>query len=113
VGVPELTAEAVMQLELAGVRLVDVREQDEYRGELGHIAGSQLVPLSTVQSAARTWSKQQPIVLICRSGGRSGRAALQLAAAGFERVASLRGGMSNWNARQLPIQSGYIETRQG
>jgi glyoxylase-like metal-dependent hydrolase (beta-lactamase superfamily II)/rhodanese-related sulfurtransferase len=113
VGVPELTAEAVMQLELADIRLVDVREQDEYRGELGHIAGSQLVPLSTLQSAARTWSKQQPIVLICRSGGRSGRAALQLAAAGFERVASLQGGMSNWNARQLPVQRGYIETRQG
>jgi rhodanese-related sulfurtransferase len=58
-------------------------------------------------------SKDRPIVLICRSGGRSGKAAMQLAAAGFRRVASLQGGMLKWNAEQLPVERGYIETRQG
>jgi glyoxylase-like metal-dependent hydrolase (beta-lactamase superfamily II)/rhodanese-related sulfurtransferase len=114
VGVPEITGEALeLLLQGADVSLVDVREQDEYRGELGHIPGSILVPLSTLGTAAQAWPKQRAVVLICRSGGRSGKAALQLAAAGFKRVASLRGGMLNWHASKLPIERGYIETRQG
>lgn len=113
VGVPEVKADYVKQLKGSDVLLVDVREQDEYRGELGHVAGSVLVPLSTVTVAARQWEKNRPIVLICRSGGRSGKAALQLAQNGFTHVASLRGGMINWNEQKLPVERGYIENRQG
>ncbi|MEY4512609.1 MAG: hypothetical protein RLZZ450_4731 [Pseudomonadota bacterium] len=113
VGVPELTAQAVERLGSSGALLVDVREQDEYRGELGHLRGSVLVPLSTLQAAARSWPTDRPIVAICRSGGRSGKAALQLAAAGFKRVASLQGGMLEWNAHKGPVERGYIEARQG
>lgn len=113
VGVPEITAEDLTRIKPTDALFVDVREQDEYRGELGHIAGSVLVPLSTVGAASNAWPQDRPIVLICRSGGRSGKAALQLAAAGFKRVASLRGGMLRWNAQALPVERGYIENRQG
>jgi sulfur dioxygenase len=113
VGVPEITADALKQLQASDALLVDVREQDEYRGELGHIPGSILVPLSTLETAANAWPKDRSVVLICRSGGRSGKAALQLAAAGFKRVASLHGGMLDWNARRLAVERGYLETRQG
>jgi glyoxylase-like metal-dependent hydrolase (beta-lactamase superfamily II)/rhodanese-related sulfurtransferase len=113
VNVPEVTTQTVEHLDLAHVSLVDVREPDEYRGELGHISGTELVPLGTLLAAARSWDKQRPIVIICRSGGRSGKASLQLSAAGFERVASLRGGMLQWSAQKLPVERGYIETRQG
>lgn len=112
-GVPELTFEAVQPAADSGARLVDVRESDEYRGELGHIPGAQLVPLSTLGAASRSWQQEQPVLLVCRSGARSGKAALQLAAAGFKRVASLQGGMLQWNAQKQPIQRGYIENRQG
>ena len=111
-GVPEVTADYLRERD-PGLRLVDVREQDEYRGELGHIPGSTLVPLSTLGVAAREWPLDEAVVLICRSGGRSGKAALQLAQAGFSRVASLRGGMRSWKAQGLPVQRGYIENRQG
>ena len=113
VGVPELSAETLSKKPPPDALLVDVREQDEYRGELGHLRGSLLVPLGTLSTAARQWPKDRPIVTICRSGGRSGKAALQLAAAGFKRVASLRGGLMHWNEQQLPIEPGYIENRQG
>jgi len=115
VGVPEVTADFVAQQldKPTQTLLVDVREQDEYRGELGHIPGSVLVPLSTVTTAAHQWPKDRPMVLICRSGGRSGKAALQLAAEGFQRVVSLRGGMLNWTAQSLPVAAGYIDARQG
>lgn len=112
VGVPELSAEYLEQ-HAPELLVIDVREQDEYRGELGHIRGSQLVPLSTLSVASRHWPTDSFVITVCRSGGRSGKAALQLARAGFSRVASLRGGMIQWNAQQLPIERGYIQNRQG
>lgn len=85
------------------VRIVDVREKDEFVGPLGHIAGADLVPLGTLEQVAQAWDPQQPIVLVCRSGGRSGKAALALEAKGFKRVASMRGGMMLWNEQRLPV----------
>lgn len=100
--VPEVTCEWLAANPGVG-RLVDVREADEFNNALGHVAGSGLVPLSTVEAASRSWDREAPVVLICRSGGRSAKAALALQARGFSRVASLRGGMLAWNAMRLPV----------
>lgn len=86
------------------VRLIDVREPHEYTGELGHIAGAELVPLATVASQAHAWDKNAEIILICRSGARSGRAAEALVAAGFRRVMNMAGGMLAYNAAHLPVE---------
>ncbi len=85
-------------------RLVDVREPHEWTGELGHIAGAQLVPLATVTTVARAWHHDDEIVLVCRSGGRSAQAARQLVARGFKRVINQRGGMIAHTAVGLPIE---------
>ncbi len=89
---------------LGAFDLVDVREPSEYTAELGHVAGARLVPLATVTEAMRSWDRSKPILVICRSGGRSGRAAGALVAAGFTEVYNLTGGMLAWNARSLPVQ---------
>lgn len=86
------------------IAMVDVREPHEYSGELGHIAGSRLVPLASVLDAAHDWPRDEELVIICRSGNRSGRAAQALAAAGFTRVMNLVGGMLAWNAAGLPVE---------
>lgn len=86
-----------------GVRIVDVREPHEYSGELGHIAAAELVPLGTVESAAKAWDKDQELVLVCRSGARSGRAASMLSSVGFARVMNMTGGMLAWNEARLPV----------
>lgn len=86
------------------VTLVDVREPHEFTGELGHVPGSRLVPLATVLDASRDWPREHEMVIICRSGNRSGRAAQALAAAGFTNVMNLTGGMLAWNAAGLPIE---------
>ena len=103
-GVPEVTC-AWLAANPDAARLVDVREPAEFTGELGHVPGSELVPLGTVESAAASWDRDAPLAIICRSGGRSGKAALALAAKGFRRVASLRGGMLAWNALRLPTDA--------
>ena len=86
------------------IACIDVREPHEFTGELGHIAGSRLVPLASVLDAARDWPRDEELVIVCRSGNRSGRAAQALAAAGFTRVMNLVGGMLAWNAAGLPIE---------
>lgn len=86
------------------VRLVDVREPAEYTGELGHAPGSELVPLATLESASETWDREQEIVMICRSGARSGRAAAQLTAMGFRHVMNMTGGMIRWNEEKLAVE---------
>lgn len=100
--VPEVTIEWVAA-HPAAARLVDVREPDELVGPLGHIDEVELVPLDRVEQAAAEWDKDAPVVLVCRSGGRSGKAALQLAGLGFREVASMRGGMMRWNEARLPV----------
>jgi rhodanese-related sulfurtransferase len=86
------------------VRLVDVREPSEFSDVLGHIAGAELVPLATVEGATERWARDAELVLVCRSGGRSARAAAQLARKGFTRVMNMRGGMIAWNAAGLPVE---------
>ena len=88
----------------ARFRIIDVREPAEFTGELGHVAGAELVPLATVESAARGWDKEQEIVMVCRSGARSGRAAALLASMGFRHVMNMTGGMLAWNEARLPVE---------
>lgn len=87
---------------LSKVRLVDVREPHEFAG--GHIDGAELVPLGTVVQAAAEWDRAQPILLICRSGNRSGRAAAELQRLGFQKLYNLTGGMMAWTGSGLPIR---------
>ena len=104
---------AVLQLNPADVKnkvgtdsiIIDVREQSEYIGELGHIKGSRLVPLSTITSALEELEavRNKEIVFVCRSGARSTTAAAILKGLGFEKVKNMKGGMLAWNKENLPI----------
>lgn len=91
-----------------GTRIIDVREPHEYTDELGHIAGSQLVPLATVASASKSWSKQELLVVVCRSGGRSSRACEYLSGAGFTNVKNVDGGMLAYARAGLPVERRII-----
>jgi hydroxyacylglutathione hydrolase len=84
-------------------RVIDVREPDELTGELGHIEGIEHVPLATVPATCAAWSRDDEIVVVCRSSGRSAKAAEHLAAQGFTRIHNMVGGMLAWNAAALPI----------
>src|SRR5277367_6208935 len=85
--------------------LIDVREEDEYRGELGHIAGAQLIPLKELPERIGELgdAKGRDIVAICRVGVRSATAAAILTGLGFEHVWNLKGGMIEWKDARLPV----------
>ncbi|HUA36207.1 MAG TPA: MBL fold metallo-hydrolase [Candidatus Binataceae bacterium] len=86
--------------------IIDVRELDEYVGELGHLPGSRLIPLKTLPTHAADLehNKSDEIVIVCRSGVRSATGAAILNGLGFEHVSNLRGGMLEWNDAGLPIE---------
>jgi sulfur-carrier protein adenylyltransferase/sulfurtransferase len=83
-------------------RLIDVREAAELARD-GFIPGAVNVPLTTVEAQARMWDKDDELVVICRSGARSTRAATALAAMGFRRVTNMTGGMLAYLAAGLPV----------
>lgn len=89
-----------------GAVIVDVREPEEYRGELGHIAGSIPMPLKDLPARADELSahKERQIIVVCRAGVRSTTAAAILTGLGFERVSNLKGGMLEWNQRGFPVE---------
>ena len=86
--------------------LIDVRDDDEYRGELGHIAGSRLVPLREFSERAGELAmlKDHQIVTVCRVGMRSATAAAILTGLGCDQVWNLKGGMLEWNDARLPVE---------
>lgn len=86
--------------------IIDVREEDEYKDELGHLHGSRLIPLRLLPSKAPEIDhlRSSEIVAVCRSGVRSTTAAAILTGLGFEHVSNLKGGMLEWNESGLPIE---------
>ncbi|NWJ46977.1 MAG: rhodanese-like domain-containing protein [Chloroflexi bacterium] len=81
--------------------VIDVREPYEYAQ--GHIEGSKLLSLGNLTANIHELcSKDQEIILVCRSGSRSGFAAQQLSAIGYKKVYNLSGGMLSWMRAGLP-----------
>lgn len=89
---------------LEGVRRVDVREVHEFNGPLGHLPGAEWVPLARVPLRFGDWNREEPVLLICHSGGRSGQAAAFLRAQGFRRPLNLAGGMLAVAQLGLPVE---------
>ena len=106
-GVPEVKAENFQKF-TGPVRLIDVRRAEEFNGELGHIEKAQLITLGPdlqnfLEEGAAGNLKDQTIVFVCRSGGRSAQATMFSQQLGYTKVYNLQGGMLNWNSLQLPI----------
>ncbi len=85
--------------------LLDVREPHEWA--IGRIPGARLVPLGTLGDALAELDPDRDIVVYCKSGQRSARAALQLQAAGFPRVWNLAGGILRWSEEVDPTVPRY------
>jgi len=89
---------------LTEYRIIDVREPDEFTGELGHVEGAELHPLGELSAHAETWDKDQPLLVICKRGGRSAKACTYLISRGFTNVTNLDGGMLAWNQNGLAVR---------
>jgi rhodanese-related sulfurtransferase len=84
--------------------LLDVREPEEYAHE--HAPGATNLPQADLASHLDELPRDRPLLLICQGGYRSLRAAQFLRQAGYQQVASVKGGTEAWRAAGKPLASG-------
>lgn len=84
--------------------VVDVCDPAEFAS--GHVGGAKNVPLADLESklSAAVKNKSLPLILVCQSGARSGRAVAIAKKLGYEQAQALGGGMVGWKAANLPIE---------
>jgi adenylyltransferase/sulfurtransferase len=87
------------------LKLVDVREPNEY--QINRIPGTTLIPLGEVERRLSELNPEDEIVVHCKLGGRSAKAADILRAKGFKRVLNLKGGILDWIDKVDPTQPKY------
>ena len=104
-GIAEIHPQTLEEL-ATPVEVIDVREPDEYVGPLGHIRGAKLIPLGQLSRRVDELARDRPLVMVCRSGARSGQATVLLQRAGFPQVANLNGGMLRWRAEGHAVDTG-------
>ena len=91
-------------LELDDVQLVDVRTPEEYKE--GFISNSQNIDFSspTFDEDIAKLDKGKPVILYCKSGGRSASCAQKMVDAGFVKVYDLEGGISKWQHEGMEVK---------
>jgi len=100
-----LTAEGAVQLinrEKAVV--IDVCETNEFAA--GHVGGAKNIPLNQLEEKLPNAVKNKalPVILVCQTGARSGRAVAIAKKLGYEQAQSLGGGLGAWKTANLPVE---------
>jgi rhodanese-related sulfurtransferase len=90
--VPSVTASQVEP----DVYLLDVREPEEWTA--GHAPDAHHIPMAEVPARLADVPTDTEVVVVCRSGGRSGQVVSYLIGNGWENVRNLDGGMQSWAA---------------
>jgi rhodanese-related sulfurtransferase len=97
------TAEAVRLINREKGVLIDVGEPAEYAA--GHAIGARNIPFGSLEGAKNLpTNKALPLILICPSGARAGRAVGLLKKQGYEKVCSVAGGLAAWREANLPTE---------
>lgn len=94
----EITPKEVASLIKEGkhLNIIDVREVDEVAS--GKIPGALNIPLGLIEFRMTELDKTKEYIIVCRSGGRSGRATQFLTSYGFN-VINMTGGMLLWEGK--------------
>ncbi|MHA7142905.1 rhodanese-like domain-containing protein [Arthrobacter sp. Bz4] len=83
-------------------QILDVRE--EFEVAEGMIPGAQHIPMGQLMTRLDELDKNRPVIVVCRSGNRSARAAEALGTAGYT-ADTMGGGMIDW------LNAGFPTTR--
>jgi rhodanese-related sulfurtransferase len=100
--VGEVSPEEASRIVGFGGLLLDVREP--YEWDAGHVAGAVHIPLGQLVERVDEIPEDRQVVVVCRSGARSARAAAFLSSSGLDAV-NLAGGMQAWAAAGLRFES--------
>ncbi len=101
----EVTAFAAVQLiNRKDAVVIDVRDIGEF--EAGHIVGAKHVPEAQLAERITELEKfrDKPVILVCRTGARSGSAVKILRSNAFTEAVNLGGGIVAWGQAGMPLQ---------
>lgn len=89
-----------------GAAVLDLRTQAEFSA--GHIIRARNIPLPELDARAGELEKhrEEPLLLCCKDGSESPRAAGRLIKRGFKQLAVLKGGIAAWQQQQFPLERG-------
>ncbi len=84
--------------------VIDVCETEEFAA--GHVGGAKNIPLNLLEEKlpAAVKNKALPLILVCQTGARSGRALAIAKKLGYENAQSLGGGLGAWKTASLPLE---------
>jgi sulfur-carrier protein adenylyltransferase/sulfurtransferase len=102
--IEEITpAEAALEIDDGDVALIDTREPHEYQE--AHLEGGRLVPPGVLRDEIEEIvpDHSRRVILYCRSGNRSGKAAAEMQELGYDNVASVAGGILEWQEQGHPV----------
>jgi rhodanese-related sulfurtransferase len=100
----EITVNQAAQKRDQGAFILDVREPSEWTQF--HIPGATLIPLGDLPNRLTEIPKDREVVVVCRTGNRSAQGRDILLNAGFPKVTSMAGGVTQWQSQGLQIASG-------
>ena len=100
----EVTVAQAVKLQDQGAFILDVREPNEWTQ--AHIAGATLIPLGELPNRLNEIPKDKTVVVVCRTGHRSAQGRDILLQAGFTKVTSMSGGLTEWQSQGQPVISG-------
>ena len=98
--VPEVDVEEAKRRFDAGAVMLDVRNADEW--DAGRIDGATWIPMPEIDARQDEIPTDRPIVVVCRSGARSGRVTAALVGAGYD-AANVAGGMQAWEGAGFEV----------
>jgi len=98
-----VSPQELIRLMNQGALVLDLRPAEQYQA--GHLAGARQMSGEQILKASDTLKKhkEKPVVVYDDGGSLGASAVRQLAAQGFTRVFSLRGGLAAWRADNLPV----------
>ncbi len=96
--------DAVQLINRKDALVIDVRDTSEY--EAGHITGARHVPEKQLAERLKDLEKfkDRALIVVCRSGTRSGAAVQVLRGNGFNEAVNLRGGIGAWQQAGMPLE---------
>ncbi|HXZ59703.1 MAG TPA: rhodanese-like domain-containing protein [Steroidobacteraceae bacterium] len=98
-----VSPQELIRLMNQGALVLDLRPQDQFAA--GHLAGARQMSGEALLAAGDTLKrhKEKTVVVYDDTGSLAASAARQLAAQGFSRAFTLRGGLAAWRADNLPL----------
>ncbi len=97
------TSQAVQLINREKGVLIDVSEPEEFAK--GHAVGAVNIPFGQLEGhKSLPKNKALPLVVVCPTGARAGRAAGMLRKLGYEKAQVLAGGLKAWREASLPVE---------